>query len=77
MNVTITNKLQFIKIIFKEEECNNIMKNSTKIILIIFITVSISLSIILGFYILGNCVKEGLLQLAININNGLRNFPVQ
>lgn len=56
------------------------MEKSTKIlitILVFFITVSISLSIILGFYILANKLEEAMMQLAININNGLRNFPVR
>lgn len=56
------------------------MDKSTRIliiVLVIFITVSISLSIIFGFYILGVQLKEALLQLSLNINNGLRNFPVK
>jgi hypothetical protein len=53
------------------------MKNTTKIIIVFFVTVIISLSIILGFYILGSLLKEGLLQIGINVNNGLRNIIIQ
>ncbi len=52
------------------------MKNSAKIILAFLITIIIASSIIIGFYILGSLLKEGLFELGLNINNGLRNFPI-
>lgn len=50
------------------------MNNTTKIIILLIITIIISLSIILGCYILGSLIKEGLFEFGINVNNGLRNM---
>ncbi len=37
----------------------------------------VGVSIIIGFYILGYFLESGLLRLGIEINNGLRNFPIK
>jgi len=50
------------------------MNNIKKTIIIFAVTIIISLSIILGSYILGSLIKEGLEQIGIGINNGLRNM---
>lgn len=50
------------------------MKKKYIIILIFAITLCICLSIVLASYIFGNLIKEGLIQLGVNLNDGLRSL---
>lgn len=43
----------------------------------IVIAIIFAISIIIGFYILGYFLQNGLIRLGIEINNGLRNFPIK
>ncbi len=52
------------------------MKNYTKIILILAVAIINAVAIVIAAYILGSFIKEGLFELGVELENGLRNMPL-